>query len=52
MGGQIPNSLAMKLFKSGIKILGTPPHSIDTAEDREKFSNLLDTINVEQPAWS
>jgi len=52
MGGQIPNSLAIKLFERGIKILGTHPHSIDTAEDRKKFSCLLDSINVEQPAWS
>ncbi|MEW6614397.1 MAG: carbamoyl-phosphate synthase (glutamine-hydrolyzing) large subunit [Thermodesulfobacteriota bacterium] len=51
MGGQIPNSLAMKLFESEVKILGTHPFSIDKAEDREKFSSLLDSINIEQPVW-
>lgn len=51
MGGQIPNSLARKLAKVGIPILGTDPANIDRAEDRHKFSKLLDTLGVEQPAW-
>ena len=51
MGGQIPNNLALPLFNSGVKILGTSPLDIDRAEDRHKFSNLLDTINVDQPEW-
>ncbi len=52
MGGQVPNNLAMKLFKAGIPILGTSPEQIDNAESRHKFSKILDTINVDQPEWS
>lgn len=51
MGGQTPNSLALPLAKEGVKILGTSPHSIDRAEDRGKFSSLLDELKVEQPEW-
>ncbi|MBI3027020.1 carbamoyl-phosphate synthase (glutamine-hydrolyzing) large subunit, partial [Candidatus Woesearchaeota archaeon] len=51
MGGQIPNNLAMRLHKQKVKILGTSPLSIDNAEDRHKFSALLDSLNVEQPEW-
>ncbi len=51
MGGQIPNSLALKLAKQGVKILGTHPDDIDRAEDRHKFSGLLDTLGVDQPEW-
>jgi carbamoyl-phosphate synthase large subunit len=51
MGGQIPNNLAMRLHQAGLKILGTSPLSIDTAEDRHKFSQLLDRLNIEQPIW-
>ena len=51
MGGQIPNSLALKLAKEGVPILGTDPADIDRAEDRHKFSALLDTIGVDQPEW-
>jgi carbamoyl-phosphate synthase large subunit len=51
MGGQIPNSLAMKLHKEKIRILGTSPEDIDRAEDRHKFSKLCDEINVDQPPW-
>ncbi len=51
MGGQIPNSLAKKLAKAGISIFGTDPANIDRAEDRHKFSKLLDSLNVLQPAW-
>ncbi|RPH99363.1 MAG: ATP-grasp domain-containing protein, partial [Calditrichaeota bacterium] len=51
MGGQIPNNLALKLDKAGAKVLGTSPHSIDSAEDRHKFSKLLDELNVDQPVW-
>jgi carbamoyl-phosphate synthase large subunit len=50
-GGQIPNNLAMRLHKVGVKILGTSPDSIDMAEDRFKFSSLLDSIEVDQPRW-
>jgi carbamoyl-phosphate synthase large subunit len=51
MGGQIPNNLAMHLERAGVKILGTPPVSIDMAEDRHKFSQLLDDLGIEQPQW-
>ncbi|MEG8947585.1 carbamoyl-phosphate synthase (glutamine-hydrolyzing) large subunit [Rosettibacter firmus] len=52
MGGQTPNNLALKLHNIGVKILGTSPKSIDTAEDRSKFSALLDQLGIEQPEWS
>jgi carbamoyl-phosphate synthase large subunit len=51
MGGQIPNSLAPKLSKAGLHIFGTDPSDIDMAEDRHKFSELLDTLTVDQPEW-
>ncbi|MFC2114643.1 carbamoyl-phosphate synthase (glutamine-hydrolyzing) large subunit, partial [Bacteroidota bacterium] len=50
-GGQIANNLAMRLFEQKVNILGTSPLSIDNAEDRHKFSSLLDAINVDQPRW-
>lgn len=52
VGGQIPNNLALKLVKSGVKILGTSGKSIDLAEDRSKFSTLLDKLGIPQPRWS
>ncbi|MBI5388986.1 carbamoyl-phosphate synthase (glutamine-hydrolyzing) large subunit [Candidatus Woesearchaeota archaeon] len=51
MGGQTPNNLAMPLYKEGVTILGTSPLSIDSAEDRNKFSKLLDSLGIEQPLW-
>jgi carbamoyl-phosphate synthase large subunit len=51
MGGQMPNNLAMELQAAGVVVLGTSPASIDAAEDRHKFSRLLDTLGIEQPAW-
>jgi len=51
MGGQIPNNLALPLFKKDVKILGTSPVDIDRAEDRHKFSQLLDELLVDQPKW-
>jgi carbamoyl-phosphate synthase large subunit len=51
-GGQIPNNLALKLHKSGVKILGTKPEDINRAEDRHVFSKLLDELGVDQPEWS
>jgi len=51
MGGQVPNNLAIKLHKMGIKILGTSPENIDMAENRGKFSSLLDSLGVDQPEW-
>ena len=52
MGGQIPNNLAMRLHKQGIPILGTTAEKIDNAEDRNKFSAMLDRLEVDQPRWS
>jgi carbamoyl-phosphate synthase large subunit len=51
MGGQIPNNLAPKLFDAGVHIFGTTPQSIDNAEDRNKFSALLDKLGIGQPEW-
>ncbi len=51
MGGQIPNSLALKLAKEGVPILGTDPADIDKAEDRHKFGKLMDELQVDQPQW-
>lgn len=52
VGGQIPNNLAMKLYRQGVPILGTSPVSIDRAENRSKFSAMLDKLGVDQPEWS
>jgi carbamoyl-phosphate synthase large subunit len=52
MGGQIPNNLAMRLHRQGVPILGTPPESIDRAEDRHKFSSMCDTLDIDQPRWN
>jgi len=52
VGGQIPNSLAMKLANSGVKLLGTSAENIDLAEDRSKFSTLMDKLEIPQPGWS
>src|SRR4030042_1817988 len=52
VGGQIPNNLAMKLAHSGVKLLGTAAEDIDRAEDRSKFSELLDQLDIPQPPWS
>ncbi len=51
VGGQIPNNLAMKLYRQGVPILGTSPINIDRAENRDKFSAMLDKLGVDQPAW-
>ena len=51
MGGQIPNNLAMRLHEVNVRVLGTSPDNIDRAENRHKFSELLDKIGVEQPEW-
>jgi carbamoyl-phosphate synthase large subunit len=50
-GGQIPNNLAMRLHNGGVNILGTTPQSIDRAEDRYKFSSMLDSLGIDQPKW-
>ena len=51
VGGQIPNNLAMKLHRQAVPILGTSPLSIDRAENRHKFSAMLDQLGIDQPAW-
>jgi carbamoyl-phosphate synthase large subunit len=51
VGGQIPNTLAMRLHGLDVNILGTSPESIDNAEDRHKFSSMLDKLGVNQPKW-
>jgi carbamoyl-phosphate synthase large subunit len=50
-GGQIPNNLAMRLYDRQVPVLGTSPVSIDRAENRHKFSSMLDTLGVDQPRW-
>lgn len=52
VGGQIPNNLALPLSKAGIHILGTSAEHIDMAEDREKFSAIVDRLGIDQPRWS
>ena len=52
VGGQIPNNLAMKLHRQSVPILGTSPVNIDRAENRGKFSALLDKLGIDQPKWS
>ena len=51
VGGQIPNNLAMKLHRQAVPILGTSPLSIDRAENRHKFSSMLDQLGIDQPRW-
>ncbi|MFA6917911.1 MAG: carbamoyl-phosphate synthase (glutamine-hydrolyzing) large subunit [Candidatus Gracilibacteria bacterium] len=50
-GGQVPNNIALKLHQRGVKILGTAPASIDAAENRHKFSGMLDKLKIDQPKW-
>ncbi|MBR6931689.1 MAG: ATP-grasp domain-containing protein, partial [Bacteroidales bacterium] len=51
VGGQIPNNLAMPLHENGIRILGTSAEDIDRAEDRNKFSSVVDLLGIDQPKW-
>jgi carbamoyl-phosphate synthase large subunit len=51
VGGQIPNNLALRLAKSDVNILGTSAKNIDRAEDRHKFSSMLDRLHIDQPRW-
>ncbi len=51
VGGQIPNNLALRLDLSGVRVLGTKPSSIDKAEDRHKFSSIVDVLGIDQPKW-
>ncbi|KAI0042631.1 carbamoyl-phosphate synthase [Auriscalpium vulgare] len=52
VGGQLPQNIALRLKNSGVNVLGTDPEQIDNAEDRHKFSSVLDSIGVDQPAWT
>ncbi|KAI9441667.1 carbamoyl-phosphate synthase [Lactarius indigo] len=52
VGGQLPQNIALRLKESGVKVLGTDPENIDMAEDRHKFSSVLDKIGVDQPEWT
>ena len=52
MGGQISNNLAIRLYRQYVRILGTSPLSIDRSENRHKFSELLDLLNIDQPKWT
>ncbi len=52
MGGQIPNNLAMRLHKAGVRIIGTSPENIDRSENRHTFSALLDKLEIDQPSWT
>ena len=51
MGGQIPNNMAMQLYRQEVKVIGTSPEMIDLAENRYKFSRLMEKIDVKQPEW-
>ncbi|MGN0188001.1 MAG: carbamoyl-phosphate synthase (glutamine-hydrolyzing) large subunit, partial [Candidatus Cryptobacteroides sp.] len=51
VGGQIPNNLALRLDQNGVKILGTKASCIDKAEDRHKFSSIVDALGIDQPKW-
>lgn len=51
VGGQLPQNIALRLKDSGVKVLGTDPSMIDSAEDRHKFSAILDAHNIDQPDW-
>lgn len=51
VGGQLPNNIALPLYRAGVRILGTSPEMIDSAENRYKFSRMLDRIGVDQPEW-
>ncbi|KAG9312067.1 carbamoyl-phosphate synthase subunit arginine-specific large [Chiua virens] len=52
VGGQLPQNIALRLKESGVNVLGTDPSQIDNAEDRHKFSSVLDSIGVDQPEWT
>ena len=51
MGGQVANNIAMALYKMGVKVLGTSPERVDEAENRFKFSRMLDSLGIDQPRW-
>ena len=49
--GQLPQNIALRLKHNGVAVLGTDPEKIDSAEDRHKFSSILDSVGVDQPEW-
>ena len=51
VGGQIPNNLALPLYRNGVKVLGTNPKMIDCAENRSVFSAICDELDIKQPEW-
>jgi len=51
VGGQLPQNIALRLKQNGVNVLGTAPEMIDSAEDREKFSAILDREGIDQPDW-
>lgn len=51
MGGQVANNIAMALYKMGVRVLGTSPERVDEAENRFKFSRMLDSLGIDQPRW-
>ncbi|KAI0359665.1 carbamoyl-phosphate synthase [Trametes cingulata] len=52
VGGQLPQNIALRLKQTGVNVFGTDPEKIDSAEDRHKFSSILDSIGVDQPEWA
>jgi carbamoyl-phosphate synthase large subunit len=52
VGGQLPQNIALKLYDNGVKVLGTSPIDVDRAENRKKFSAVLDEIGLDQPEWA
>ena len=52
ISGQLPQNIALRLKQTGVNVLGTDPGQIDNAEDRHKFSSILDSVGVDQPAWT
>jgi carbamoyl-phosphate synthase large subunit len=52
VGGQLPQNIALKLYNTGVNVLGTSPIDVDRAEDRQKFSQVLDDIGLDQPEWA
>jgi carbamoyl-phosphate synthase large subunit len=52
VGGQLPQNIALKLWNNNVNVLGTSPVDVDRAEDRQKFSQVLDDIGLDQPEWA
>lgn len=52
LAGQLPQNIALRLKQTDVNVLGTDPEQIDRAEDRHKFSSVLDSIGVDQPEWT